>query len=506
MEQDIASPGNDDIPTIVSVYSMADNPQVKIEPQTTQTIKNEKGLPMPPSEFLKEFQPFGDKNATSSNSKISQTYHETITTDSFLLTPGIPTFNTQRPRFDSPTVVRQPFRSPIVRSPPPHMLIRGLQQNTVHHPTTSYMPRHNYEYTPPPIQQNISHTNTPQRPPLPPHELINSARLGKELLTPPQVRTPCPVIQQSPITDRPREIIKINQFNTFKQLIPPQSADHEHTRSHSYPNALPVDRQVNPAARQHTRTVPLAPHEILQSKSRPTSSNPPNKPMISSEEEQQIKHQIIEYLNTSGSQGETALKISKAINKSRAVVQDVLNRQSSTVVITNLTVPHIYSTNRNSSNSGSPYSLQKRQLPSSASKLDSNNSKRIDISAKDFNMDPVSLLAHICSRDRISLDYRMVSSIQRAGRVDMVMEVRVGRKLYTARGSNKKLTKKDVSDLALKDLLVHGKFMWFKNGLRIFQLLVGISSCSPMVTVIICNSSQEFSLWGGRASSHSPGG
>ena len=465
MAQELASPGDEECPTIVSVYSL-DNPQVKIEPGT-HTVRDELGRPMPPSVFLKEFQPFGDKNATTSIPKISQTTHETIITDSFTYKPRTPNFTAPRPRLDQPTFLRQPFYSPRgVRPTPPHLLISATQQNTTQYPNTNitadYMLSHSYEHIPPPIQPN-----TQQRPPLPPHQLINSARQGKSL-TPPHVRATFPVIQQSYNIDRPspqqtlspHEIIKINQFNTrdtFTQLTTPQSADHEHTRSHSYPNVLPISKQVNPGARQHTRTVPLAPHEILQSKTAPTSRSP-NEPTASSQE-QQIKQQIINYLNTSGSLGKTALKISKGINQPRKLVQEILNRQSLTVFRTNSTQPYIYSTSYNGSSSSSPYSLQKRPLPSSESNLESTNSKRIDTSAKNFNMDPISLLSHLCSRDKIPLEYRMVSSTQKAGKADMVMEVRVGAKSYTARGSNKKNAKKDVSDLALKDLLVHGKFL-----------------------------------------------
>lgn len=457
MEQELKSPGDEDCPVIVEVYSLVENPQVKIEPGT-QTVKDDTGKPMPPSAFLKQFQPFGEtKNAVFPKTNLSQTNHEDITTDSFLFKPRTPNFTSPRLRFDPPPPpppLRHPYTHRGIRPTSPHVLIRATQQNTTNYPNTNQTADHLQQHT-------CNHpSSTLQRPPLPPHQLI---RQGKDIFTTPQVRATHPVVQQSSNIVKPpppHEIIRINQFtttNTFTRLTPPQSADHEHTRSHSYPNLLPVDRQPNPSARQHTRTVPLAPHEILQS--RPTSSRAPNAPMEFSYQEQQIKQQIIKYLNTSRTQGETALKISKEINQPRKLVQEILNHQAkrSIVFITNSTQPYTYSTS-NSANSGSPYSIQKRPLPSSASLSDSNNSKRIDTSAKNFNMDPVSLLAHICSRERIPLDYRLVSSLNMGGKAEMVMEVRVGDKVYTARGNNKKNAKKDVSDLALKDLLVQGEF------------------------------------------------
>ena len=71
-------------------------------------------------------------------------------------------------------------------------------------------------------------------------------------------------------------------------------------------------------------------------------------------------------------------------------------------------------------------------------------------------MDPVSLLAHLCNKKHILLDYRVVNSLQRGSKAQFEMEVSVGNKVYSAIGPNKKEVKKDVSDLALKDMLVEG--------------------------------------------------
>ena len=505
MEQELTSPGDEECPIIVNVYSLVDNPQIKNEPGT-QTVKDETGKPMIPSAFLKEFQPFGEKTVTSPIPNFSQTNQGNITTDSFSFRPRTPIIISPRLRLDTPSLPRQPYppRGVLPTSPPPHLLIRAAQQNTTNYLNTNQTPgytqHHKYEHSPHPIQQNTS-----QRPPLAPHQLLSFLQQSKSLPAPPQVvtqqssnqtpgyiqqhgyeRSPHPTQRNTsqPTTQRrpplaphqllsspPQvvtqttsdrslplyEVTKINQLLSCEN-VSTFTADHEHTRSHSHPSAIPVGRQDNPGARQHTRTVPLAPHEILQSIPAPTSSHAPNEPTESSRDEH-IKKQIIDYLNSSKSLGDSALKISKEIDQPRKLVQEILNRQvkRSTVFIASSTQPCTYSTSYNKPNSGSPYTLQKRPLPSSI--LDSNNSKRIDTSAKNFNMDPVSLLAHICSRDRIHLDYRMVFSSHKAGKADMAMEVRVGSKVYVARGSNKKNTKKDVSDLALKDLLVMGKYL-----------------------------------------------
>ncbi|KAI6647288.1 Double-stranded RNA-specific adenosine deaminase [Oopsacas minuta] len=532
MATESTSEANDDSLIIVHVYGLPDEKtdgfkiKTEAEPINTNTMKDTVGKPIAPSDFLKQFHPFGEENKSLNTPKFSS---RDITTDSMASKPRAPYFHTPRPHLSMrPPVVIQThnnINSPLARPIPPQNNIRVLHQPNVCQP--NFQTTHRQQQ--PPIHQvtrNVDQGRAPSRTPLAPHELIKGRKDQPRPSFPKshQLIPPVVVQQQSNESSHPMEHsstwnrgplppheflrstgqIKHNPRPNFQrshktidstslihtssytppidrgmsrvplaphQLInktglstrftsnnahiqfptPPvhRSADHEHSRSRSYTETHQISREVRPTARQHARTVPLAPHEILQA---PTSSQQTPSQILP---KNSIRQQIIDYLR-SESIAQTALKISKDINQQKLEVQVILDSltQQSIVFIANTTRPSTYSIN--SSSPVSPYTQQKRPLSLTESNLVSNNSKRIDTTAKDFNMDPVSLLAHLCSRDRIPLIYQVVDSQQKGSKVEFVMEVHVGDKKYTASGSNKKNAKKDVSDIALKDMLVHG--------------------------------------------------
>ena len=482
------SPHSDyDTPIIVNVCSLSEksdfiamtpddtvfidsSTKIQVNNQYT-TIRDETGKPISPSEYLQSFKPFKTENIEIPPTISSVSNQYKITTDSIqipfkprvqstfirpLLQPHIPT----PPQLSA--ISHVPPSAGKTRPPAPHEIM-SQPQNQV----SNFQKTHQKRIPAPSF--------TPHRMEHMPYNPVNSypiirQELSANLIQPTRAIT-------KPLAPHSFRHTLLNSDNLFNPVIRHSWPDSDHTRSRSQPISTPIRGHITPAPNQqrtHARTSdtgkPLAPHELLktsnvvpvisQGSRIPTAIAPPH--IIQPTSSNSIEQKVIDFLQTC--EFESALRISKAINQPRKVVIDVLTDLSdqSIVIIKKDTIPNIYILyNKYQKNYltqkpiNSPANIIKRPLSQESSKI-CNNSKRIDTSLKEFNMDPVSLLAHLCNKDNIPLRYRIVSCLQRGNKVQFEMEVYVGENVYKAAGFNKKDTKKDVSDLALKDMLVKG--------------------------------------------------
>ena len=487
---------DEEVPIIISVCSLSEksdsiamasddsmsyDSSVIINQKYT-TVKNE-GKPGNPSAYLKTFKPFEDENIEASPHTVTtpnlypNVYHsrpsyENITTDSMQM-------------YFKPRVVQAPYIRPRLslapqRYPTIRQMSPGINTGKTRPPLA---PHEILQRSPKTVPQSNFQTT---------HQILNTSpsyRMKFESHTPASIR---PVIKQDimqysqdlpPARSKPpapHELTGINSDNLFQPLrysTPPLYGT-EHSWSRSHTQSVPIRAQISPALHQRTHAKaasqgkPLPPHELLKTNIEQQNTlpkklfeTPQTTQQISSYQgadiqPHNVEQQIIDLLETC--EFESALKISKAINQPMKLVLDILTQLSeqSIVIIKKDIAPNLYILYDNYQNN---YSAQKpthshstkRPLSQTECNVYS-NSKRIDTSSKEFNMDPVSLLAHHCNKARIPLSYRVVSSIHRGSRVEFVMEAVVGQSVYSAVGPNKKEAKKDASDLALKDMLVQG--------------------------------------------------
>ena len=462
---------NEESPMIISVYSLSEGivtdsvrmpeesknlnmkKEIKIvssvDKNHGKSIKGENGLDLDPREFLKQFSPFGkvkSENTLDFHTPVVPQLNVRQPSPSMQRSVSVPVgMNSSfKPRVEAftfprpPLSVSNPFRqsaprfSPTQRftgpgPPPPHVLIRGASQ-------------HNFRF---PTQPGFTRLPVPHST----NERMNT------FIRPTQGQATRPFPAYIP-TSKP---VPLHTINFARHQI----------------GSVPMDQYEPMQVDLPTSSKPLPPHEFTKSgllgtqqpfsfTAQPTSNPVPQNSILSTLHPQSIEMKIVHFLRICSS-SQSSLQIGQAIGTMRKKVNAAANRliKESIISITNNSQPYVYILNSgyyDSSNDPTDASLKsKKRSISPPESANPPKSRRIDKTGQELNMDPVSLLSSICSKERLGLTYQVVSHEQRGARTKIVMRVKVGNKVYTATGSNKKDTKKDVSDLALKDILVAGK-------------------------------------------------